>query len=108
MHMLRDDRVVQHTPTQYPTSEELQLAGINFKAFDLGGHEIARRVWKDYYAQVSTAHRRMHTGHAVEKGWLRASVSIPCCASVTTHPPNASLEICVYWVASSCLRFPSE
>lgn len=52
MHMLRDDRVVQHKPTQYPTSEELQLAGINFKAFDLGGHEIARRIWKDYYAQV--------------------------------------------------------
>lgn len=53
MHMLKDDRVVQHSPTQYPTSEELQLAGINFKAFDLGGHEIARRVWKDYYAKVS-------------------------------------------------------
>lgn len=52
MHMLKDDRVVQHSPTQYPTSEELQLAGINFKAFDLGGHEIARRVWKDYYAKV--------------------------------------------------------
>jgi len=52
MHMLKDDRVVQHQPTQYPTSEELQLAGINFKAFDLGGHEIARRVWKDYYAKV--------------------------------------------------------
>ena len=33
-------------------SQELQLAGINFKAFDLGGHEIARRVWKDYYAKV--------------------------------------------------------
>ena len=28
------------------------MAGINFKAFDLGGHEIARRVWKDYYAKV--------------------------------------------------------
>ena len=28
------------------------MAGINFKAFDLGGHEIARRVWKDYYARV--------------------------------------------------------
>ena len=28
------------------------MAGINFKACDLGGHEIARRVWKDYYAKV--------------------------------------------------------
>eukprot|EP00891_Asterochloris_glomerata_P002560 jgi/Astpho2/2560/fgenesh1_pm.00048_%23_30_t len=52
MHMLKDERLQQHQPTQHPTSEELQMAGINFKAFDLGGHEIARRVWKDYYAQV--------------------------------------------------------
>ena len=35
--------------------QELQIAGINFKAFDLGGHEIARRVWKDYYAKVGLA-----------------------------------------------------
>jgi hypothetical protein len=32
----------------------LQIAGVNFKAFDLGGHEIARKVWKDYYAKVNT------------------------------------------------------
>jgi len=32
--------------------QELQIAGVNFKAFDLGGHEIARKVWKDYYAKV--------------------------------------------------------
>ena len=36
--------------------QELQIAGINFKAFDLGGHEIARRVWKDYYASVRAPH----------------------------------------------------
>ena len=52
MHMLKDSRLAQHQPTQFPTSEELQMEGINFKAFDLGGHEIARRVWKEYFAKV--------------------------------------------------------
>jgi len=37
--------------------QELQMAGINFKAFDLGGHEIARRVWKDYYAKARARRR---------------------------------------------------
>jgi hypothetical protein len=51
--LIDSQRLVQHQPTQYPTSEELSIGKIKFKAFDLGGHQIARRVWKDYYAKVS-------------------------------------------------------
>ena len=52
LHMLKDERLVPHQPTQYSTSEELSIGKIQFKVFDLGGHQIARGVWKVYYAKV--------------------------------------------------------
>lgn len=52
MHMLRDNKLVQHTPTRNPTSEQMQLGNINIQAIDLGGHKTARRLWKDYFHAI--------------------------------------------------------
>jgi GTP-binding protein SAR1 len=52
MHVLRDDRVALHVPTQMPTAEEVVIENIRFRAFDLGGHAAARQIWRNYYAKV--------------------------------------------------------
>ena len=39
-------------PTQKPTTEELTMGNIVSTAYDLGGHEIARRVWHDFYVDI--------------------------------------------------------
>mmetsp|Transcript_39714 Transcript_39714/g.127262 ORF Transcript_39714/g.127262 Transcript_39714/m.127262 type:complete len:197 (+) Transcript_39714:86-676(+) len=52
LQMLKENRVARFNPTVHPQSEELLINNIRFRTFDLGGHETARRIWRDYYATV--------------------------------------------------------
>lgn len=53
LHMLRDNSVASHQPTQRPAKEEMTIGNVNLSVFDLGGHEAARAIWQDYYVDAS-------------------------------------------------------
>jgi len=52
LRMLKDNRAVSLEPTLHPNTEELIVGQLKLKAFDLGGHETARRLWQDYTTTV--------------------------------------------------------
>ena len=54
LHMLKDEKLSQHNPTQHPTSEELSIAKIKFRTFLIWAVTRSRAacgrilpVWKD-------------------------------------------------------------
>ena len=53
LHVLKTDRVTQTRPTIHPHSEELKMGNLALNTYDLGGHETARKIWKDYFPAVN-------------------------------------------------------
>ena len=53
LHVLKTDTITQTKPTIHPHSEELKMGNLVLNTYDLGGHETARKIWKDYFPAIS-------------------------------------------------------
>ena len=51
--VLKHGKVTQMPPTKHAHSEELSIQNVNIHAFDLGGHNAMRKVWRDYFPDIS-------------------------------------------------------
>lgn len=48
LHRLAKNAFGTFAPTEKPIEDEFNIAGISFKAYDLGGHEAVRQIWDDF------------------------------------------------------------
>eukprot|EP00287_Rhodomonas_sp_CCMP768_P015392 CAMPEP_0196757428 /NCGR_PEP_ID=MMETSP1091-20130531/103658_1 /TAXON_ID=302021 /ORGANISM="Rhodomonas sp., Strain CCMP768" /LENGTH=194 /DNA_ID=CAMNT_0042106203 /DNA_START=1 /DNA_END=585 /DNA_ORIENTATION=+ len=53
LHMLKEKKVAQLEPTQHPHDEELTMGKLKFRVHDLGGHDVARDLWQEYFTAVN-------------------------------------------------------
>ena len=48
LNLLRNNKLTLTVPTTQPHENIVSVGGVEFSAFDMGGHKSARRLWHDY------------------------------------------------------------
>ena len=52
LSVLKTGRVTQLDPTKHAHSEHITIKNVNMNAFDLGGHEAMRKIWREYFPKI--------------------------------------------------------
>ena len=52
LRVMKDNRISIHQPTIHPNNAELIVGNVKFNTFDLGGHEAARKLWRQYSIDI--------------------------------------------------------
>ena len=50
--LLKTGRVTQLDPTKHAHSEMIQINKVKMNAFDLGGHDAMRKIWREYFPTI--------------------------------------------------------
>jgi len=86
--LLRNE-VVPTAPTHQPVTDMIKVGHMKLRAVDMGGHEIARRMWVQYAQEadgivyiVDAADRERFQEAALELHKLLASPTLPASAAV--------------------------
>lgn len=53
LNLLKTGQFQQFEPSKTYQRQELTVEGINFQAYDLGGHDVARESWNQYFDGAS-------------------------------------------------------
>jgi GTP-binding protein SAR1 len=87
--VLMRNEVVPTAPTHQPVTDEIKIGHMKLRAVDMGGHEIARRMWVQYSHEadgivyiVDAVDRERFEEAAVELHKLLAASSLPPSAPV--------------------------
>jgi GTP-binding protein SAR1 len=68
---LKYDRFSQIDPTVCVHSEEIEVGRVKFKAFDMGGHDVARKIWEKYFVFAGAIIYMVDSTHTESLGKAR-------------------------------------